>query len=322
MGGHGDGNTAGIGRVVVVVLVVEELVVVELVVVELVVEVLVVEVVAAVLVVLVVSEVLGMVDGAPVGAGVNTSSSESVVDVGPDADADGEPASSDAEIATSVARSGDEERSPDPAQATPSTTIDVVQAARRHARPARHSTWRDVTAPGRRPLLTRTTVPRRVGTLASRSAAAGPRRCNVRRMSRNAYHDHLRTVPLFADLDDHDLDVVGGATTELTISAGTTLMKSGSTAREMVIVLDGEISIVIDGAEVATVGPGGFAGEMGLLTDAPRNADVTAATDVTVIHLDSRSFDGVLEEAPQIAVKMLPVVAQRCLAAGGRHTTD
>ncbi len=140
-------------------------------------------------------------------------------------------------------------------------------------------------------------------------------------MSRNAYHDHLRSVPLFADLDNHDLDVLGKAATELTFRAGQVLMRAGSTAREMVVVLDGELQVERDGEAVATIGPGGFAGEIGLLTDAPRSATVSAKTDVTVIHLDSRSFGGVLDEAPQIAVKMLPVVANRVLDYADPHHT-
>ncbi|MEL6893442.1 MAG: cyclic nucleotide-binding domain-containing protein [Actinomycetota bacterium] len=139
-------------------------------------------------------------------------------------------------------------------------------------------------------------------------------------MSRNSYHDHLRTVPLFADLDHHDLDVVGKAVTELTFHAGQVLMRAGSTAREMVVVIDGELGVEQDGEEIATIGPGGFAGEMGLLTDGPRNATVTAKSDVTVMHIDSRSFDNVLDEAPQIAVKMLPVVAQRVLDHSSHHS--
>ncbi len=140
-------------------------------------------------------------------------------------------------------------------------------------------------------------------------------------MSRNdAYHAHLRTVPLFADLDDHDLEVVGKAATELTLDEGTVLMREGSTAREMVIVVEGELVVSHDGEEIATIGAGGFAGEMGLLTDARRHATVTAKTKVTVMHIDSRSFDNVLDEAPQIAVKMLPVVASRVIDNSHDHT--
>ena len=138
-------------------------------------------------------------------------------------------------------------------------------------------------------------------------------------MSRNTYHDYLRAVPLFADLDDHDLDVVGAAVTELSFKAGDKLMRAGSSAREMVIVLDGTLLVQLGDTEIATIEAGGFAGEMGLLADRPRNATVSAKDAVRVLHIDSRSFDNVLEEAPQIAVKMLPVVARRVLDNNALH---
>lgn len=139
-------------------------------------------------------------------------------------------------------------------------------------------------------------------------------------MARNAYHEYLRAVPLFADLDADELDVVGGAVTELTFSAGDVLMRAGSSAREMVIVLEGELCVKLGETEIATIDAGGFAGEMGLLADRPRNATVAAKTDARVLHIDSRSFDNVLTEAPQIAVKMLPIVAKRVVDNNSRHS--
>jgi CRP-like cAMP-binding protein len=136
-------------------------------------------------------------------------------------------------------------------------------------------------------------------------------------MARNDHRDHLRRVPLFADLGDHELDVVGASTTELDLSAGHTLM--GEIAHEMFVVISGELEVARGGETVATIGAGGFAGEMALLTRARRDATVTALTDVTVLHLDGRSFGSVLDEAPQIAVKMLPVVAARVVANSSHH---
>ena len=88
-------------------------------------------------------------------------------------------------------------------------------------------------------------------------------------------------------------------------------MREGSTAREMVIILDGTVEVTKDDEHVADVSVGGFVGEMGLLTDAPRGATVSAKSDVRILHIDSRQFDHVLNEAPEIAVKMLPIVAGR-----------
>ncbi len=139
-------------------------------------------------------------------------------------------------------------------------------------------------------------------------------------MKRREYLDHLTTVPLFEGLDRQELDAIGSSATELTLSAGDVLMREGSPSHEMVIVLDGTLSVSANGEEIAQIEAGGFAGEMGLLARAPRNASVTALTDVRVLHIDGRSFEIVLEKAPSIAVKMLPIVASRVVENNASHT--
>jgi CRP/FNR family transcriptional regulator, cyclic AMP receptor protein len=135
-------------------------------------------------------------------------------------------------------------------------------------------------------------------------------------MARNSYHDQLRKVPLFADLDRADLDRVGQVSTELQIPAGEHLMREGELAHEMFVVLDGTLEVTRDGQPVATIGPGDFAGEMALLTRAARNSTVTATSDVRVLHIDGRAFGELLHKAPHIAVTMLPIVARRASPSG------
>lgn len=137
---------------------------------------------------------------------------------------------------------------------------------------------------------------------------------------KNAYHQHLRQVPLFADLDDDELDAVGRALTELRFEKGRILMREGDFAHEMFVVLEGTVEVTRGGEHIADIGPGGFAGEIGLLTHAQRHSTVSATTDIVVLHIDGRSFSVVLEEAPGIAVKMLPVVAARVAATHDDHS--
>lgn len=127
------------------------------------------------------------------------------------------------------------------------------------------------------------------------------------------YGEYLRAVPLFADLGDDELDVIGGAVTDLQLPAGKVVMREGALAHELIVVVDGNLEVTRDGRHVADIGPGGIAGEMALLTDARRHATVTATTDVRALHIDGRQFMHVLEQAPQIAIKLLPIVAQRVI---------
>jgi CRP/FNR family cyclic AMP-dependent transcriptional regulator len=133
-------------------------------------------------------------------------------------------------------------------------------------------------------------------------------------MFKNAYHEHLRKVPLFANLDRQELDALGLLATELSFPPGEVLLRQGERAHEMFIVLDGTLVVTRDDVYIADIGPGGFAGEMALLTDSPRNATVTAKSDVRLLHVDARSLQTLLQSIPEIAVKMLPIVAGRAAA--------
>ena len=139
-------------------------------------------------------------------------------------------------------------------------------------------------------------------------------------MASNEYHDYLRQVPVFADLGPDELDIVGQAATELSIPAGDALIREGDHAHEMYVVLEGSLEVTRGGEHVADIGPGGFAGEMALLTHHRRDATVTTSGPTRVLHIDGRSFSNVLREAPMIAVNMLPIVAARVVDNSTDHS--
>ena len=69
-----------------------------------------------------------------------------------------------------------------------------------------------------------------------------------------------------------------------------------------------------DGALVKTVAKvtaPGFFGEMGLLTGAPRRADVVAITDVECFRLDKEGLEQILHERPEIAEALSKTLAAR-----------
>ncbi len=138
-------------------------------------------------------------------------------------------------------------------------------------------------------------------------------------MAKHAYNDHLKKVPLFADLDDKELDVVARCATQLDYPAGKVLMTEGGSAHEMFVVIEGEVEVTREGEHIADLGPGAFAGEMALLTHTHRNSTVTTKTTASVLHLDGRGFAGILRDVPSIAAKMLPVIASRVTENAEHH---
>ncbi len=130
-------------------------------------------------------------------------------------------------------------------------------------------------------------------------------------MSKNAYREHMQNVPLLSSLDKKELDAVIDISTDITVPADRVLIKEGSSVQELIIVVDGNLEVTRDGQHVANIGPGGFAGELSLLTHSTRNATVAATVDSRVLHIEGGAFEVLLKRVPAIAVKMLPIVAAR-----------
>lgn len=121
----------------------------------------------------------------------------------------------------------------------------------------------------------------------------------------------LGSVPLFAKCTKRQLEEVGRVADALRFPAGEVLMRQGQAGRELVVVLEGTAQVWRDGEHVADVGPGGFVGEMAILTAAPRNATVAAGTQLDVLVMTHRSLDQLLDDVPGLAKHLLYEVAER-----------
>lgn len=125
------------------------------------------------------------------------------------------------------------------------------------------------------------------------------------------YLDHLARVSLLSSLSRKELAKVAKVTDELELPEGRELIAQGSAGHECYVIVEGEASVVIDGNEVATLGPGDHFGELALLDGGPRTATVVAASPIRVLVIGQREFAGVLDEVPELARKLLQSLAAR-----------
>lgn len=95
------------------------------------------------------------------------------------------------------------------------------------------------------------------------------------------------------------------------VAAGRVLVSEGSSGSEFFVILEGTAKVSRRGRKVATLGPGAAFGELALLDKAPRNATVTAETDMELVVLGQREFGGVIDEVPGVARKLLTGMARR-----------
>ncbi len=134
-------------------------------------------------------------------------------------------------------------------------------------------------------------------------------------MARDQYLDHLKAVPLFSRCDRHQLQEIGKVADELTISAGTVLMREGQIGRELFLILEGTADVARATEVVATIGAGDFVGELAVLAHVPRNATVTARTDLDVLVMTSAALSQLLDDIPGLAKHLLYEVAERLAPA-------
>ena len=95
--------------------------------------------------------------------------------------------------------------------------------------------------------------------------------------------DSLKRVPLFATLTDEERDRVAAWFDVEEHDAGSRILHQGSPGYGFLVLDEGEVRIEHDGAEVGRLGPGDAFGELALLGDGRRHADVVAVTDVRVL---------------------------------------
>lgn len=123
----------------------------------------------------------------------------------------------------------------------------------------------------------------------------------------------LRNIPFLAALPDDKKELLLGVAAHNSFDAGAVIVRQGGTGNSMSILLEGEVTILRDGREVARLREGDFFGEMALLTGEPRTADVVATTPVQSLEIDREAFKLVLEKNQDIIDSVQAVFEQRAV---------
>jgi signal transduction histidine kinase len=127
--------------------------------------------------------------------------------------------------------------------------------------------------------------------------------------------DELRSVPLFADLTDEDIDCLLDGAENVTLEAGDILFNEGDEGDAAFVITYGEIEIVkITGEREVLLArrvPGDVIGEMALLDSAPRMASGRAATKTRLISIPKSQMDQLLESSATAARALFFVLLAR-----------
>jgi len=126
-----------------------------------------------------------------------------------------------------------------------------------------------------------------------------------------------KTSQFFQDLSDFALIVLAGEAAERKYKAGETVIREGTTGREFFIVKRGRADVVKGEEEaqhfIASIQPGESFGEIALLRDVERTANVVAGTDLDVLVFTREQLMTLLDHYPLIRMEMERQVDDRIL---------
>jgi len=112
----------------------------------------------------------------------------------------------------------------------------------------------------------------------------------VTTLGRQATLDRLQEVEQLRDCTRAQLDEVARLAERIQVGEGEVLTKEGRIGREFFLILSGTLGVTQEGRRVNTLGPGDFFGELAALNPGPRNATVTALSEVDVLIIGPREF--------------------------------
>jgi CRP-like cAMP-binding protein len=127
----------------------------------------------------------------------------------------------------------------------------------------------------------------------------------------------LASIDLFSSLSRRERREIANRAEEIDVEAGTHLVREGEFAYEFFVIEEGSADVLREGEHIADLGPGDFLGEMGIVTQSPRNASVVAREPTRVIVLSEQDFRGVARSFPTVAEQIREAVRERSASLVG-----
>jgi CRP/FNR family transcriptional regulator, cyclic AMP receptor protein len=133
----------------------------------------------------------------------------------------------------------------------------------------------------------------------------------------------LRSVPLFADLEEGELERFSQVAVPRSFPAGTRVFHEGDSSDACYIVSEGSFRVTREHSDgraitLATLGPGEIFGELAMLDGDKRSASAESITDGTLLALPANDVRGLLGRNPEIALKLVAGLVRRLRQANMR----
>jgi CRP-like cAMP-binding protein len=130
-------------------------------------------------------------------------------------------------------------------------------------------------------------------------------------MPKSPSADELATVGLFSSLSPADREEVASMMEVHLIDEGNFVVEKGDLSYKLLVILDGTAQVENDDSPIATLGPGDYFGETGIVNAAHRNADVRAVTPLRLGVLVNWEVKDLMHRFPGVKASIDATIAER-----------
>ena len=118
----------------------------------------------------------------------------------------------------------------------------------------------------------------------------------------------LAKFQLFADLNREELQTLVAQSTVDAFTAGQRIVSVGEPGYCMYVIVSGQARVTFNDRLLATLEPGDFFGEVALVDDGPRSADVTAVDDCELLCITRTTLGVLAGLQPSVAIHLLAAI--------------
>ena len=128
--------------------------------------------------------------------------------------------------------------------------------------------------------------------------------------------EFLRSVPIFADIDESELTKIARVGVRKKFKKGTIILLEEETGSALFVIIYGKVKVIRtddDGREVilSILSENDFFGEMSILDGAARSASIVAITKTELFMIHRRDFLKLIHDFPSVAISLLREIASR-----------
>jgi len=139
----------------------------------------------------------------------------------------------------------------------------------------------------------------------------------------NRYVDNIKSVSLFAAMKDEQIEAISRITMLKTFPKNYMIFQEGERGDALFIIVKGKVKVLLygeDGREyiLDVIGNSGFFGELSLIDELPRSANVMTVEESDLLIIRRSDFMRLLMDNPAITVNILKILSRRLRAADER----